>query len=276
MSIYFFNNLKEVKNKSKYKCQLCNQKFYSYNFLVNHTEKYHNEEFKNSNTSNIDQFIFDTRYPGKHHLCTICHVKQCVWNEKTLKYSRFCDNPECRKQARLLFQKNMKKIYGTDNLLNDPEHQANMLANRKISGKYKFKDGTEIVYVGKYELDFLNFCENTMGFDSTDIVPIPSHLYLTYYDNIEKRERYYIPDFYMPRFKLAIEIKDGSKFPIDSKLKTIMKERAVINSKKFNYIKIVDKKYDDFIKLIETLQEKQIDEMNSNDFIIIIPKIEGL
>ena len=42
-----------------------------------------------------------------------------------------------------------------------------------------------------------------------------------------KRYRWYIPDYYIEKYNLVIEIKDSSKFPIDSKQKMLMKEKAI-------------------------------------------------
>jgi hypothetical protein len=63
-----------------------------------------------------------------------------------------------------------------------------------------------------------------------------------------------------------IEIKDGAesnqtnKAIIEtSQVKEKYKDQAVIASKKFNFIKIRDKKYDDFIHLLEILKERNSD-----------------
>ena len=49
-------------------------------------------------------------------------------------------------------------------MLKDPEYQNNiMLANRSISGKYKFQDGTIRTYVGSYEHKFLEFMDKFLN-----------------------------------------------------------------------------------------------------------------
>ena len=55
------------------------------------------------------------------------------------------------------YKKNMIRVKGTYNILNDPEQQQKMLANRKISGKYRYSDGTMFTYTGSYEKKLLEF-----------------------------------------------------------------------------------------------------------------------
>lgn len=264
---YRFNNINKTKNK--FKCYDCGQKFDTYDCLVKHAEKYHKDLIGDED---IHKYLFDNRNPNKSHICVICKVKECVWNPVTKKYSRFCTDPNCKKKARDIFRKNMIRIYNKDTLLNDPEHQLAMLNNRKISGIYTFKDGMTISYVGSYELDFLNHCTNDLKMASINIMPVPSELYVKYWDPDDKVERFYIQDFYMPEYDLVIEIKDSSKYPLDSKTKVLLKEDAVLKLKKFNYIKIVDKDYKDFDKLIEAFKRNEYGETKNNEKIIIIPK----
>ena len=44
--------------------------------------------------------------------------------------------------------------YGKTTLLNDPEQQKKMLANRHISGEYEWTDGNIKTYTGSYEFDY--------------------------------------------------------------------------------------------------------------------------
>lgn len=265
---YRTNNKKQVINNRKFKCFDCGQQFQSYEWLVNHATKYHKDLI---NDEDIHKYLYERRNPGTH-MCTICKTNSCVWNVEKRRYDRFCSNPECRKKARELFRKNMKRVYGKDTLLTDPEHQAKMLANRKITTVYKLKDGTELTCVGKFELDFAKHCD-ALGLTGLDICNTPPSMYITYYNTFTRKDSYYIPDYFMPQLNLAIEIKDGSKYPIDSKAKVLMKEAAVKKENKFNYIKIVDKDYTDFDSLLKSLGEKQIAiDKNDTDHIFIIPE----
>ena len=267
---YYYNNAKRTKSNNRFKCYTCGSRFGEYDQLYKHTVKYHSDLIKDE--ENVDKYLYDLRNPGPH-LCVICKTRPCVWNSKQKHYSRLCDSKECKDKFRNDFSKKMKDKYGTDNLLKDPERQAIMLANRKISHIYTFKDGTTINCVGNYELDFMHFCEYEMRLTSTDIIPAPPSTFVKYYDPADKRTHNYIPDFYIPKYNLVIEIKDGSKYPIDAKYKSVLKGKAVVKLNKFNYIKIVDKKYDDFVNLIDQFNKNELVESKSNNkFIFIIPE----
>lgn len=266
---YVYNNRKEVGGRRRFKCLDCGQRFHEFEDLVKHASKYHKDLVGDED---IYKYLYEKRNPGPY-ICPICNVNPRPWDPEKRKYKRICDSPECAKKSREIFRKNMKKVYGTDNLLTDPEHQAKMMANRHISGKFKFPDGVEITYVGKYELDFLRYLVDKYKFDSTDIIECPRELYIQYYDIYTEKERWYIPDFYIPRFNLVIEIKDGSKYPQDSKQKSLLKDKAVVKEDKFNYIKIVDKDYTDFDKFVTMVIENHYSEAKrDNNHIFIIPE----
>lgn len=266
---YLFNNIKKVTNYRRFKCYDCNQKFNTYEQLVKHVGIYHKALV---GKMDINQYLFDRRNPGDK-LCVICKKNPRIWQPKKMNYSRYCDDPSCKQRAREAFRKNMKRVYGTDTLLTDPEHQAAMLANRSISGIFTWKTGETIPYTGKLELDFLEHCENELELGCTDITSCPPWTYTTYYDPVGKMERFYMPDFFLPTFKLVIEIKDGSKYPLDSKAKVKLKELAVIKRDDFNYIKIVEKDYVDFDILMRKLQENGcVERGNDGGYIVVIPK----
>lgn len=277
---YTYNNEKKITGRRRFKCMDCGQRFSEMDQLKKHVIKYHKDLFDDwkleqepSENGTIDKFLFDRRNPGPH-LCVICKKKVTVWDGVHNKYARYCDNPACREAARSMFQKNMKRVYGTDNLLTDPEHQQMMLANRKISGTFTWKDGTTISYTGLFELDFLEHCEKVLELTSMDVVSAPAWTFTKYWDNEAKRERIYIPDFFLPAYNLVIEIKDDSKYPIDSKRKCKLKEAAVIKRNNFNYVKIVEKNYIDFDDLMKKLQENVcVETKKSGDHIFIIPEL---
>lgn len=266
---YRYNNKKKVTGRRRFKCMDCGQRFGEFNQLFNHATKYHADLIGDEDPY---KYLYEKRNPGPY-ICPICKKNPREWDPKKRKYTRICNDPKCKEEARKQFQKNMKRVYGTDNLLNDPERQAELLANRSISGKYKFPDGVEIVYVGTYELDFLEHCVNHFSWDSTDVIPCPASLFVEYYDPYTKKKRWYMPDFYIPKYNVVIEIKDGSKYPVESKAKAVLKEQAVIKENRFNYIKIVDKDYTDFDDFIETRNDAHYaEEKDKNNFIFIIPE----
>lgn len=267
---YRYNNKNTVRIYRNYKCLDCGQRFEKFDQLLKHAIHQHKNLIGDQDPY---KYLYEKRNPGPY-ICTICHKRERSWNEKTHKYNRICDNSECIKKSREIFSKNMKRIYGTDNLAKDPEYQARIVANRHISGTYKFKDGNQIGYVGKYEEDFLKHCETKFEFDSTDICPVPGSLYIQYFDPTLNRNRWYIPDFYLPKYNLVVEIKDASKYPVESKALMTLKENAVIKANKFNYIKIVEKRYKDFDEFIEAFHENNYSiEKRDSKFTIIIPEI---
>lgn len=273
MKKYKYNNKRKVTGRRRFKCMDCGQRFGEFNQLKLHAERYHKDLIQGED---IYKYLYEKRNPGPY-ICTICRKRPRVWNEKNHKYSRICDNPECAKKAREIFSKNMKKVYGTDNLAQDPEYQAMLLANRSITKTFMFPDGGKINCVGEYELDLLNYLVKNHNYTSVDIVECPASLYVKYMDVYTKKERYYIPDFFIPKYDLVIEVKDGSKYPIDSKAKAALKEQAVIKLDKFNYIKIVDKNYSDFESFVESFEENHFsDDKRDTEHIFIIPETKDL
>lgn len=270
---YRYNNKRKVTGRRRFKCMDCGQRFAEFNQLKLHAERYHQDLIQGED---IYKYLYEKRNPGPY-ICTICKKRPRVWNDKSHKYSRICDNPECAKKSREIFSKNMKKVYGTDNLAKDPEYQTMLLANRSITKVFEFPDGGKINCVGEYELDLLNYLVKNYNYSSLDIVECPASLYVQYYDVHTERKRYYIPDFFIPKYNLVIEVKDGSKYPVDSKAKAIMKEQAVVKLDKFNYIKIVDKDYSDFDNFIKSFEENHFsDEKRDTEHIFIIPESHEL
>lgn len=183
--------------------------------------------------------------------CVICK-NTTSFNQVAMKYSRFCNNPMCKQKYRDQFKNRMISKYGKIHLLDDPEKQKEMLANRRISGTYPWSDGSvKIPYTGSYELDFLKFLDNTLKWRSSDIIGPSPHIFWYEYNN---KEHFYIPDFFIPSLTLEIEIKDdGSALQInaDSRARDVIKENLMkSNSNYFAYLKIVGKNYTEFLQLI--------------------------
>jgi hypothetical protein len=169
-----------------------------------------------------------------------------------MKYSRFCDNPACKQKYRDEFKQRMIGKYGKVHLLNDPEKQKEMLRNRKISGSYTWSDRSIVLdYTGSYELDFLKFLDTQCKWLSSDIISPSPHIFEYMYNG---KSHFYIPDFFIPSLTLQIEIKDdGSAKNInqDSRNKDEIKDDLMkSNSNYFNYIKIVNKNYREFLNII--------------------------
>ena len=192
--------------KTIFICKLCREKYSSLDGLYSHLESEHGDAIPEDMC--VEQFYYFLKTGKEHGKCVECG-KPTLWNDKTKKYKRFCEDPECMEKYKETVRNRMIGKYGKVNLLNDPEQQRKMLMNRKISGLYDF-NGVKIPYVGSYELDFLKTMDLFLDWDPNDIImPSPHNYYYMY--NGEKK--FYIPDVFIPSLGLEIEIKDGGNNP---------------------------------------------------------------
>jgi len=123
------------------------------------------------------------------------------------------------------------KLYGVRNVIQSDEIFKRAL---KSGFKIKYYKNTNIYYRGSYELDFLDKYLSLFP----DIINAPSIKY-----KLNKNNKIYFPDFYIPSLNLIIEIK--SMFWLKHHENLIeAKEKATI-ANGFNYLMILDKKYPD-------------------------------
>ena len=237
----------------KIKCPICGNFYISHDGVYGHMQRSHADEIPEGMPA--DQYFYDLTHKGKVSKCVICK-RPTKWNERTHKYHRLCDSPACREKNRKIFQERMMKIHGTDNLAKDPEHQQKMLHGRSISGEYEWSSGGKTQYVGSYEKDFLEICDNLLNLHQSDVIPSP-HVFKYVYDNAT---HFYMPDFYIPDIKLEVEIKDGGdnpnmhhKIQAVDKEKERLKDKVLINQHEYHYIKVVNKKYEKFLALVSKL-----------------------
>ena len=91
-----------------YKCPVCNYKLKTLTGWVNHMETVH--------PGSIPDNMSPTQYfnyliTGKDsHPCVVCG-KPTAWNEKSLKYNRYCSDPACKAHAAKIAKQNMMKKY---------------------------------------------------------------------------------------------------------------------------------------------------------------------
>lgn len=184
--------------------------------------------------------------------CVICH-NETDFNEVTMKYARFCNNPACKQVYKEERDRRMMQKYGKIYLLDDPEMQKKMQQGRRIAGTYTWSDGkTEFSYLSSYESDFLKYLDITLNWPASDLIAPSPHTYEYEYDG---KKHFYMPDFFIPSVNLEIEIKDdGSALNInkESREKDKIKDQLMKSmSHMFNYIKIINKDYTDFNQLIK-------------------------
>jgi len=239
-------------------CPLCRRKDFK-DKLIRHIEKDHEDIIGDISA---EQFLYDKTHPGSGK-CIVCGNKT-EWNEKTGKYHRLCSNPRCKEEMRSKFKKNMIRVHGKVSLLDDAAHQAKMLSHRRISGVYKFSDGTPFTYTGTYEKNAIEFMDTVLHCSSKDILmPGPVIEYVDKYG--EKRQ--WITDIYYVPYNLIIEVKDGGDNPnnrsmVDYRDKQISKEKALIKLGEYNYLRLVNNQ---FVQLMETLALLKDQEINEAD-----------
>lgn len=242
-----------MTNKS-YKCPLCTKKYVEKQSLYNHLDREHKEQLEGLSPAH---WYFDWRNKNTTHqgLCTQCRKNPTEFNEITEKYQRFCSQ-ECKKKYAEEFKKRMMNKYGKTTLLNDPEFQKKMLANRKISGTYIWTDGTKFTYTGSYEKDCLAFLDKVMNFDSKDIMFPAPQVFKYMYQN---KEHFYIPDGFIVPLNIIMEIKasDNKHYrerDIDiekTKNKVLLENQERLN---YHFIEIFDKNYKPLVELIDEVK----------------------
>lgn len=254
-----------------YKCPNCGAKYKSLQTWGNHITNVHPELIP-SGWSYARYFYYVLTGKNKG-TCIVCK-NDTDWNETTQKYERFCKNPECKEKYREMFKNRMMKKYGKVHLLDDPEQQRKMLAGRKISGSYTFQNGKQIGYVGSYEKHFLMMLDRFLHFNPDGIMMPSPHTYEYDYKNENDAENegkhFFIPDAYIPSLNLEIEIKQNTNthpklLKID-KVKELQKDELMKSIPNVNYIKIVEKDYTEFFKLINELSN----EINKDERTIAI------
>ncbi len=184
--------------------------------------------------------------------CVICH-NETDFNEITMKYSRFCNNPQCKQKYKEERDKRMIAKYGKVHLLNDPEQQKKMQQGRKIAGIYNWSDSkTKLPYLSSYEKDFFEHLDKDLHWPASDIMAPSPHTYTYEYQG---KEHYYMPDAFIGSLNLEIEIKSKDRMERqnqESREKEIKKDELMRScSNLFDYIIIFDKDYTEFNKLIQ-------------------------
>lgn len=231
-----------AKRIQTFKCPYCEKRF-TRDKLSDHIEDKHEDMIPEGFTPLRLTYNYVNRRPLSYHgRCAICK-KDTPWDENKGRYDHLCGSKQCHDEYIKRFENNMKKKTGHTRISDTAEGQEKMLANRKISGTYKFKDGGEKTYTGKYELHCLEFLDKVMNIKSEDIMaPGPV---LKYTHKTDGKLHIYLPDFYYIPYNLIIEVKDGGTNPNkrnmpDYRLKQIEKEEYIIHNTNYNYIRLTN------------------------------------
>ena len=250
----------------RYKCPYCDKRDERSN-LITHVKRSHKELIPEGFSA--ERVVYNSVNKVSCGRCRVCG-KETPWNQKAGRYDVLCGNPKCKEHMREEYKKNMLRVRGTYNILNDPEQQTKMLANRKISGSYKFSDGGELTYTGSYEKKCLEFMDVVMQIPSKDILsPGPT---LEYEYNGKKH--FYITDFYYIPYNLIIEVKDGGEDPNTkdstsmraSREKTIAKEKIITDRGDYNYIRLTNNNFSQLIEIFMDIKLKLLEGDTSKTY----------
>lgn len=256
------------KSTTKYKCLYCDKRFTREN-LVTHIDEEHNEMIPEGFTAFRLVFNYVNKKPLDYHgRCTECGGPT-DWDENKGRYNRQCNKPACKASYIKKFEENMIRTKGVARITSTVEGQEKMLANRKISGKYKFQNGVEKTYTGSYERSALEFMDKVMNCNPDDIMcPGPVLEYM-----FEGKKHIYITDIYYQPYNLVIEVKDGGSRPNNRSMpeyraKQIAKEKFIINNTNYNYLRLTDNDLSQLLSIFATLKMQMIE--NSGERVINI------
>lgn len=246
------------------KCPFCGKYFSTKDPTITHIEKLHPDRLTDMDAY---QALYYSTHGTINGTCMCGCGKPTEWNYKTGKPYKVSPDPECRKRIAAQADARNIRVYGKPKLLDDMNHQKDMLKHRKIAGVYTFSDGGKVSYVAKLEQNFLWFNDTIMEFTSNMILEDDKHgIEIPYYDEQDKTWRTYIPDFYLPDYNAIIEIKSSNSNPAyvkETKYKEKYKEAAVKKQRKYNYIKIVDAKYGPYVEFLADIVRAGKDKMSS-------------
>ena len=224
----------------RYKCPFCEKRLTREDLII-HINDEHEDLLPQNYSATRYVFNYVNRKPvdycGK---CTECG-SPTKWREDVARYARQCDRPACKESYLKKFEDNMIRMRGVSRISSTPEGQEKMLANRKISGTYKFQNGKEKTYTGSYELNTLKFMDQVMNINPDDIMcpgPVLEYEY-------KGQRHFYITDFYYIPYNLIIEVKDGGKNPNRRNMpeyreKQIAKEKYIIKNTDYAYLRLTD------------------------------------
>lgn len=237
----------------KYRCMYCNRSF-ERKELIEHIENDHSDMIPKDYSA--ARLVYNQINKRTHGTCMICK-KETKWDENKQRYDSLCGSKKCHDEYVKMVRTRMVRKYGTETLLNNPEHQKKMLANRSISGYYKFKDGGRIGYVGSYEKKFLEFLDVFLNVKSSDILsPGPTILY-----NYKGKDHFWVTDFLYEPYNLVFDVKDGGSNPNTREMKEYRdkqkaKELAIKEQGEYNYIRLTDNNFEQLIEVFLLLKEQ--------------------
>jgi hypothetical protein len=254
------------KNRGTWRCPYCKEPYRNRGSLLLHIETKHSGQLEGRSPA---QALFNYRNRTAGASCIVCR-QSTKFNETSGRYERICDRSGsgCREKYRQTFLDRMRAKHGKDHLLGDPDQQKKMLAARRISGRYRWRDGTETVYTGSYEKDFLAFLDGFLEWEPSDIVA-PAPQVIPYLDQ-HGGKHIYIPDFYVTSLDMLVEVKASDDADVryggvmsnkhEYRDRELEKERAKDRSVELLgmvYVKVVDKDYAPFLAAMAKIRDEE-------------------
>jgi hypothetical protein len=231
-------------------CLFCDRYFKDKHKYCNHVANKHNNMIPDeAEPLEYAYSLYVHKDVGR--LCTQCRKNPVHFNRETLKYERLCDDPHCKEAYVTMMKTRMRNKYGKEHLLNDADMQRKMIYNHPQARDFVWDEKHKFRVIGSYEADFLNQLRSLDWSPDDVIAPSPNNYWYKWQDG---STHLYIPDFYIPSLSLEVEIKESDntsgrmehsreiEFLKDKRM------RAETNATGINYIKIVDKNYDEFIE----------------------------
>lgn len=242
------------KRIMRYKCPYCEKRM-ERKPLVIHVEDKHDDMIPEGYTAFRVVFNYINKKPLDYNgKCTECGGPT-RWDEEKGRYDRQCSNPKCKESYLKKFEENMMRTRGVTRMSQTAEGQKQMLANRKISGTYKFQDGGVKTYTGSYELKALEFMDKILEIKSDDILAPGPILEYSY----QGKTHIYITDFYYQPYNLIIEVKDGGNNPNkrdmpEYRAKQIAKEQYIIKHTNYNYLRLTNNDFGQLMTVFADLK----------------------
>lgn len=252
------------KSIKKYKCPFCELRLSREDLLI-HVGDEHDELIPEDFSVTRYVFNYVNKRPMEYHgKCTECG-KSTPFDDHKARYNRQCGSKNCHESYLRKFEKNMMRVNGVTRISTTAEGQEKMLANRKISGTYRFKNRLGIerdkTYTGSYELKALEFMDQMLNIAADDIMcpgPVMEYMY-------EGKKHFYIPDFLYVPYNLIIEVKDGGKRPNNRSMpeyraKQIAKEKHIVENTNYNYLRLTDNNLAQLLNVFMDLKMQLTDD----------------
>lgn len=252
---------KEYKTTKKYDCPYCNYRATRID-LIDHIDKNHKMMIPENYTAT--RVMYEAINHKDHGTCMVCSDPIFEWDEKISRYKNLCGKQSCKTTLRKKALENHIKVYNKPTLLDDPKHQEEMLAHRKISGTYTFNDGGSLTYTGSYERKLLEFMDKVLNIESKDIMaPGPTFEY-----NFHGEKHIWITDVYYIPTNLVIEVKDGGDNPNTRSMpiyreKQIAKEEMITAKQTYNYLRLTNNNFDQLLQIFADMKYDIVEDGDS-------------